>query len=215
MTLSSSLAFVHSTTISNPLGERSLCFTVERYLRGGVTEGLRRDGEGVGVYSRVERRGGVLLLSNKDARMSITEHRHLMPRNTHSSRGIFRSSSTLLLFVESGPDLRSSDGARLYLGGVADREADRDLLLERFRRTGLPAAAGGVADPSLATGRREGGVVLASDRLRRRGGVREGDRDLERSLEGDLPLRFSVGRSSSSKYRPRLGITSDFLLSSR
>lgn len=41
---------------------------------------------------------------------------------------------------------------------------------------------------SLSLVRRDGGVALASDRLRRRGGVRDGDLDLERSRDTDLDL---------------------------
>jgi hypothetical protein len=203
---------IHSAPVgvSSHAVTKSLC-----YLRGGVTEGLRRDGEGVGVYSLVERRGGVLLLQNKSACISIKHQVSPGSKTTHSSRGAFRSSSTFLLLFASDSDFRSIEGGRLFLGGVIDLETDRDLLRERLRRTDLLPEAGGVADPSLVTGRREGGVELASDLLLRRGGVREGDRDLERSLDGDLPLRFSAGRSSSSKYRPRLGTKSGFLSSSR
>lgn len=38
--------------------------SADRFRLGGVREGLRREGEGVGVYSRAERRGGVALESD-------------------------------------------------------------------------------------------------------------------------------------------------------
>lgn len=115
---------------------------------------------------------------------------------TNLSRRAFLSSCVFLFFLPSGERLLSREASRLLLGGVAD--LDGDLEMERsLRRADLRPLADGVTELSLSLVRRGGGVALASDLLRRRGGVGDLDLDLDRDI--DLPLALTGLLSLPSK----------------